>query len=135
MDTQTDPVLELGALLAEIEEHGANRRTASPALRQAFADVRRQATQPDLFVSFTIETAQSALSADAARFEREQRDEAALESRRWERRARQAAKLRSYSARCCLYFYSYDDTAKSHWTTCHKCRQPLTYTPDLIRSK
>lgn len=117
----------LPGLLKQLECHGANRRSAAPKLRAAFAEIKRQIEEPDLFGSVAIESAGDALAADSRRYEAEQKEEARREMARWKReRVRRERRTVSW-AKCCLHLYSRNAHEHHYWTHCHKCKQPLTY--------
>lgn len=121
----------LPALLKELESHGANRRSASPQLRAALAEVKQQIDQPDLFGCVAIQYADAALAADAPRYKAEQREETRRSMARAKRdRVRRERRTVSWS-KCCVYLYHRNAHEHHFWTHCHKCKKPLAYGDDI----
>lgn len=121
----------LPALLKELESHGANRRTATPQLRAALAEVKRQIEEPDLFGSVAIQSADAALAADAPRYEAEQKEEFRRSMARAKRERIRRERRTVTWAKCCMYLYSRNAHEHHWWTHCHKCRKPLTYADNI----
>jgi hypothetical protein len=114
-------------VLAELRTRGADRRTASPELRAAFADLVRQETAPDFFLSASLAAALAAIEADTPRFESERAELQRKELRQSARMRLRRDRRQTQSASCCLYYYSRSAADHSYWRTCHRCKQPLVY--------
>lgn len=121
----------LPALLKELEDPGAQRRSASEGLKFAMTEIKRQIEEPDLFGNVAVESAAVALAANAPRYEAEKKQEFKRDLARSAReRIRRERRTVSWAS-CCMYLYSRNAHEHTYWMNCHRCRKPLVYADDI----